>query len=87
MIREIVIWPDPVLKEIAKPVEKKPEPKAPAKPDNRLEQEVARDGLIHTIGNLTLLTGPMNGAQSNRPWQATASALAAPLGVPTLLPP
>ena len=41
--------------------------------DNRLEQEVARDGIIHTIGNLTLLTGPMNGAQSNRPWQATAT--------------
>lgn len=35
---------------------------------NRIEREMARDGLVHTIGNLTLLTSPMNGSQSNRPW-------------------
>ena len=30
--------------------------------------ESARDRLIHTIGNLTLLTGPLNSAISNDPW-------------------
>lgn len=30
--------------------------------------EMARDRLIHTIGNLTLVTGPLNAALSNDPW-------------------
>lgn len=30
--------------------------------------ETARDRLIHTIGNLTLVTGPLNAALSNNPW-------------------
>ena len=30
--------------------------------------ETARDRLIHTIGNLTLVTGPLNTALSNNPW-------------------
>ena len=36
-----------------------------------------RDRLIHTIGNLTLLTGPLNSKVSNGPWLgAGASATA-----------
>jgi hypothetical protein len=30
--------------------------------------ESLRDRLIHTVGNLTLLTGPLNGKVSNGPW-------------------
>lgn len=32
--------------------------------------EMARDRLIHTIGNLTLVTGSLNSALSNDPWSA-----------------
>jgi hypothetical protein len=31
-----------------------------------------RDGLIHTLGNLTLLTGKLNPHVSNNPWLSTA---------------
>src|SRR5947207_12368192 len=32
------------------------------------DTETGRDGLIHTIGNLTLLTGKLNSKVSNGPW-------------------
>ena len=32
------------------------------------EAEASRDGLIHTLGNLTLLTGKLNSKVSNGPW-------------------
>ena len=34
----------------------------------------ARDGLIHTIGNLTLITKKLNIALSNRPWSDSDTA-------------
>jgi hypothetical protein len=36
---------------------------------NNPDGEGERDRLIHTIGNLTLLTGPMNSKVSNGPWE------------------
>ena len=39
-----------------------------------------RDHLVQTIGNLTLLTGPLNASLSNRPWLDTDAAVVAPSG-------
>jgi hypothetical protein len=39
-----------------------------------------RDHLVQTIGNLTLLTGPLNASLSNRPWLDSDAAMAAPSG-------
>ena len=39
--------------------------------------EADRDRLIHTLGNLTLLTGPMNSKVSNGPWQGDEGKRAA----------
>lgn len=36
--------------------------------ENETEATVTRNGLLHTIGNLTLLNGKLNPAQSNKPW-------------------
>ena len=41
--------------------------------DNQTEDE--REALIHTIGNLTLLTGKLNGSVSNRPWTTKTEEL------------
>ncbi|MEA3549233.1 DUF262 domain-containing protein [Pseudarthrobacter sp. C1] len=43
------------------------------------EQE--RDQLIHTLGNLTLTTQPLNSALSNRPWTDEEARNVAPTGV------
>lgn len=49
-----------------------------------LKQEVGaeheRDQLIHTLGNLTLTTQPLNGALSNRPWTDEAASVVAQTG-------
>lgn len=37
-------------------------------PLNSSQSETERDRLIHTLGNLTLLTGKLNGKVSNGPW-------------------
>lgn len=42
--------------------------------------EQKRDQLIHTLGNLTLTTRPLNGALSNRPWTDDAASVVAPTG-------
>lgn len=39
-----------------------------------------RDRLVQSIGNLTLLTGPLNAALSNRPWLDRDAAVATPGG-------
>ena len=39
--------------------------------------EASRDGIIHTLGNLTLLTGPLNSKVSNGPWQGDGGKRAA----------
>lgn len=39
-----------------------------------------RDHLVHTIGNLTLLTGRLNTSLSNRPWLDSDAAATAPSG-------
>jgi hypothetical protein len=39
-----------------------------------------RDLLVNTLGNLTLVTQPLNGALSNRPWTDTEAAKVAPTG-------
>jgi len=39
-----------------------------------------RDRLVHTIGNLTLLTGSLNASLSNRPWSDSDAAVVAPTG-------
>jgi uncharacterized protein DUF262/uncharacterized protein DUF1524 len=44
------------------------------------ELSAARDGLLHTIGNLTLVTQKLNVVLSNRPWTDEAAALVAPSG-------
>lgn len=36
---------------------------------------VARDALLHTFGNLTLVSQPLNSSLSNAPWEAKRSAL------------
>lgn len=40
-----------------------------------------RDRLVHTLGNLTLITQPLNGALSNRPWTDEEASVVAPSGV------
>ena len=41
----------------------------PVAPERSPEESVAhRDNVIHTLGNLTLLTGRLNGSVSNGPW-------------------
>ena len=40
------------------------------------EASARRNRIIHTIGNLTLLTGPLNLKMSNRPWADKREALA-----------
>lgn len=44
------------------------------------EAERRRDQLIHTIGNLTLVTAKLNSALSNRPWTDAEAAVVAPTG-------
>jgi hypothetical protein len=39
-----------------------------------------RDLLVNTLGNLTLVTQPLNGALSNRPWTDVEAAKVAPTG-------
>jgi hypothetical protein len=39
-----------------------------------------RDRLVHTIGNLTLVTGSLNASLSNRPWRDIDAAVVAPTG-------
>lgn len=39
------------------------------------EEEAERESLVHTIGNLTLLTGRLNSSVSNSPWPQKAAAL------------
>jgi hypothetical protein len=41
---------------------------------------ILRDRLVHTIGNLTLVTGSLNGSLSNRPWLDIDAAVVAPSG-------
>ena len=46
---------------------------------NKAEQTLAeqrRDAHVHRLGNLTLLTRPLNTHQSNAPWSEKRSALA-----------
>jgi hypothetical protein len=45
-----------------------PEPRLPA------EEAVARDKLINTLGNLTLVTSELNGTLSHRPWTDAETA-------------
>jgi hypothetical protein len=40
----------------------------------------ARDRLVQTLGNLTLLTGSLNASLSNRPWLDSDAAIVAPTG-------
>jgi hypothetical protein len=47
---------------------------------NRPPLSTARDMLVHTIGNLTLVTKKLNIALSNRPWTDEAAVLVAPTG-------
>jgi hypothetical protein len=52
-------------------------------PDGISDDPVAsgvRDGLVQTIGNLTLLTGSLNASLSNRPWLDSDAAKVAPSG-------
>jgi Protein of unknown function DUF262/Protein of unknown function (DUF1524) len=39
-----------------------------------------RDDLVHTLGNLTLVTKKLNGTLSNRPWRDEEAAIVAPTG-------
>lgn len=39
-----------------------------------------RDRLVHTIGNLTLVTGNLNASLSNRPWRDSDAVVVAPTG-------
>jgi hypothetical protein len=39
------------------------------------EQAAIRNGLVHTLGNLTLTTGPMNSSLSNSAWAKKRTAL------------
>ncbi|MBB5750105.1 DUF262 domain-containing protein [Micrococcus sp. TA1] len=45
-----------------------PEPRRPA------EEAAARDKLVNTLGNLTLVTSELNGTLSHRPWTDTETA-------------
>lgn len=45
-----------------------------------LELSATRDALIHTIGNLTLVTKKLNLALSNRPWTDEEAVVVAPRG-------
>ena len=40
-------------------------------------RQTRRDKLVHTLGNLTLLTGRLNSNVSNGPWQGKRSGLQA----------
>lgn len=40
----------------------------PIEPESELAEQ-RRDCLLHTVGNLTLLTGKLNSAISNSPWE------------------
>lgn len=44
------------------------------------ESMAHRDILVNTIGNLTLVTQPLNGALSNRPWTDSEAEKVAPIG-------
>lgn len=44
------------------------------------EEAAERDGLINTLGNLTLLTKKLNGSLSHRPWTDEEAAVVAPKG-------
>lgn len=44
--------------------------------------EMARDRIIHTIGNLTLVTGPLNAALSNDPWSEKRTQIDEYSGLP-----
>lgn len=44
------------------------------------ELAAARDALIHTLGNLTLVTHKLNKTLSNRPWTDSQAAPIAPIG-------
>jgi hypothetical protein len=51
--------------------------------DGLLDDPVAsaqRDRVIHTIGNLTLVSGSLNASLSNRPWRDSDAAVVAPTG-------
>lgn len=39
--------------------------------NSEVHYDIERDQLVHTIGNLTLLTGPLNSKVSNGPWGGT----------------
>jgi hypothetical protein len=43
--------------------------------DPRLQASRRRNGLLHTFGNLTLITGSLNSAVSNGPWEQKRSAI------------
>jgi hypothetical protein len=43
--------------------------------DTRLGQIVTRNRLLHTIGNLTILTKSLNSSVSNGPWEGKRKAL------------
>ena len=44
--------------------------------DNRAEAIARRDHLVHTIGNLTLVTGRLNPSLSNARWRTKKTKLA-----------
>lgn len=44
--------------------------------------EMVRDRMIHTIGNLTLVTGPLNAALSNDPWSEKRAQIDEYSGLP-----
>ncbi|PPF77151.1 DUF262 domain-containing protein [Pseudoclavibacter sp. Z016] len=46
------------------------------------EEAAARDRLVHTIGNLTLITRSLNGSLSNRPWTDASSVALSEGGAP-----
>lgn len=43
--------------------------------DTRLQATRRRNGMLHTFGNLTLITGSLNSAVSNGPWEQKRSAI------------
>lgn len=45
--------------------------------DKNQTPEEGRDSMMHTLGNLTLLTGSLNSSVSNGPWPSKVSAIAA----------
>ncbi len=48
----------------------------PPKGEDTTRAEIERDRLLHTIGNLTLVTASLNPALSNDPWEEKQEALA-----------